>query len=98
VGAGSGYGPGDAPLNRWSPYIDATSTGYWYLTGAARYCNQARQCTFADMKASFGSATPTMYSVAVGKGRDYMWIGAVDGFRINRNIYDFEADGVRVRR
>jgi hypothetical protein len=98
VPGGGTVAPANPPLNRWSPYIDATSTGTWYLTGMGRTCNQGAQCTFAQMKATLPSPNATIYSVAVGKGRDYMWIGAVDGLRINRNIYDFEADGVRVQR
>jgi hypothetical protein len=43
-------------------------------------------------------AAPTIDTVVVGKGRDYMWIGAVDGLRINQNVYDFEAGDVRTRR
>jgi hypothetical protein len=35
-------------------------------------------------------------SVAVGKGRDYAWQGAVDGLRINSTIYDFEPLGVKI--
>ncbi|MFJ1606256.1 hypothetical protein ACIOHS_23185 [Streptomyces sp. NPDC088253] len=52
------------------------------------------------MKASLndGGAVPTIYTAAVGKGRDHLWAGAVDGLRINKYVYDFEADGVRVRR
>lgn len=40
---------------------------------------------------------PIFYSVAVGKGRDNAWVGAIDGLRINNTIYDFEADGVKSR-
>ncbi|MBZ9645532.1 hypothetical protein [Streptomyces sp. PSKA30] len=93
--------PGPSPVtDRWSPYINATSTGYWYLSGGETTCNQAAQCTFQQLKASFTAigAQPTIYTAAVGKGRDSMWIGAVDGLRINRNIYDFERGGVRVLR
>ncbi|MET8247288.1 hypothetical protein ABZV31_24395 [Streptomyces sp. NPDC005202] len=93
--------PDAAPVTgRWSPFIDATSTGYWYLTGNETACTQAARCSFEQMKASLndGGEAPTIYTVSVGKGRDHMWIGAVDGLRINRNIYDFEADGVRTRR
>jgi hypothetical protein len=92
-----------ATTNSWSPFIDATSTGYWYLTGAAGTltgCTQSLpHCSFADVKTRLdnGGDKPIIYSVAVGKGRDSMWIGAVDGLRINQNIYDFEADGVRTR-
>lgn len=93
--------PDAAPVtNRWSPFIDATTTGFWYLTGNETSCTQAAECTFQELKASLndGGAKPTIYTAAVGKGRDFMWIGAVDGLRINREIFDFEPDGVRTRR
>lgn len=93
--------PDAAPVtNRWSPYLDATTTGYWYLTGNETFCTQAAQCTFTQLKASLndGGAVPTIYSAAVGKGPDFLWTGAVDGLRINQNIYDFEANGVRTLR
>lgn len=87
-------------LNQWSAYLDATTTGTWFFTGgeaAATGC--AAGCTFTQVKTALsdGGAPPTVYTVAVGKGRDNMWIGAVDGLRLNRVIYDFEADGVRAR-
>ncbi|MEH0424550.1 hypothetical protein [Streptomyces sp. B21-083] len=93
--------PSASPVtNGWSPFIDATSTGYWYLTGNETTCTQAAQCTFAQLKASFTNvnARPTVYTVAVGKGRDFMWIGAIDGLRLNGYVYDFERDGVKVLR
>jgi hypothetical protein len=31
----------------------------------------------------------------VGKGRDNLWVGAIDGLRLNSRIIDFEADGVK---
>ncbi|MET7649655.1 hypothetical protein [Streptomyces sp. NPDC005486] len=92
--------PNASPVtNGWSPFLDATTTGYWYLTGGETSCNQAAQCTFTQLKASFTAvnARPTIYTAAVGKGRDFMWIGAVDGLRLNDYIYDFEPDGVKVR-
>lgn len=93
--------PDASPVtNRWSPFLDATKTGYWYLTGNETSCNQAAQCTFDQLKASLndGGDEATILTAAVGKGRDHMWIGAVDGLRINNRVYDFEADGVRARR
>lgn len=93
--------PDAAPVtDRWSPFIDATSTGYWYLTGNETACTQAAECTFEELKTSLndGGEEATVLTAAVGKGRDYMWIGAVDGLRINHNVYDFEANGVRTRR
>ncbi|MEU6273048.1 hypothetical protein ABZ871_11655 [Streptomyces populi] len=88
-----------ASLNRWSPYLDATTTGTWYLTGGETTCTQATPCSFTELKASFAADDqPTIYSVSVSKGRDYLWAGAVDGLRINQYVYDFEAHGVRARR
>ncbi|MEU0910882.1 hypothetical protein [Streptomyces althioticus] len=86
--------------NRWSPFLNATTTGHWYLTGNETECTQATPCTFAALKESLddGGEEATILTAAVGKGRDHMWIGAVDGLRINDRIYDFEADGVRERR
>lgn len=91
--------PGVPAPNQWSPYLDATTTGTWYLTGSelTPLCTSSAQCTFTQLKAAFNNAgaTPTVLSVAVGKGRDNMWIGAVDGLRLNDSVYDFERDGVR---
>lgn len=88
--------------NQWSPYLDATVTGTWFLTGGelGTDCSSASHCSFATLKSRLTAlgAQPTIYSVSVGKGRDNNWAGAVDGLRINRYVYDFEADGVRARR
>lgn len=96
--------PRPSPMtDRWSPYLDATTTGRWFLTGNAgtvTVCNQTTVCTFQQLKTALndGGAQPTVHTAAVGKGRDHMWIGAVDGLRINRTVYDFESDGARTRR
>ena len=86
-------------VNQWSPYIDATSSGQWYLTGGAGTasgCNQTTTCSFAALKTALddGGDTPKVLSAAVAKGRDNQWVGAVDGFRINDTIYNFEPFGV----
>ncbi|MEU1535921.1 hypothetical protein [Streptomyces fagopyri] len=95
--------PASPVTDRWSPYLNATTTGTWFLTGNAGTvtgCNQSTPCTFPQLKTALndGGPAPTIYTVAVGKGRDNLWAGAVDGLRINRNIYDFEANGVRTLR
>ncbi|MFG2940174.1 hypothetical protein [Streptomyces sp. NPDC048282] len=93
-------------LNQWSPYLDATTTGTWFLTGAAGAtgtgtgCNLTTQCTFQELmqRLDNGGPEPVVYTAGVAKGRDHMWIGAVDGLRINHVVYDFEPGGVRIRR
>lgn len=96
--------PGPAPVvNRWSGYIDATTNGNWYFTGAeagCTLCTEALNCNWTQAKAALndGPPTPIIYTVMVGKGRDNLWAGAVDGFRINSDIYDFESEPKGVHR
>ncbi|MFG3094993.1 hypothetical protein [Streptomyces sp. NPDC048202] len=91
---------GDPVLGLTQVGFRVFQTGENVTYGGEAACTQAAPCTFAQVKVSLndGGAAPLIYTAAVGKGRDYLWAGAVDGLRINRNIYDFEADGVRVRR
>ncbi len=95
--------PASPNVNRWSGYMDATTTGDWFFTGAegvCTTCNQATTCTFTQVKTALndGPPAPFIYTAAVSKGRDSMWIGAVDGLRINSSVFDFELEGVREHR
>ncbi|WP_222106389.1 hypothetical protein [Catellatospora sichuanensis] len=97
--------PAESPtLNGWSPFLDATQTGTWFLTGpagAAIDCEQGDLCSFSTVQTRLladGGAPATIYTAAVGKGRDFIWVGAVDGLRINDTIYDFEQSGVKTIR
>ena len=94
--------PDPAPVtNRWSPFIDATTTGDWYFTGAtgtATGCSIATPCTFSAAQAALAandSPPATIYTVAIAKGRDNAWVGAVDNLRINDTVYNFEPTGVQ---
>jgi hypothetical protein len=81
--------PADNPyVDQWSPYLDATQSGTWYFTGsegATITCSQGSPCTFDDAKtrlAAHSNGSPaTIYTVAVSKGRDSAWSGAVDGVK-----------------
>lgn len=90
--------PAVSPTNQWSGYLNAATTGEWFLSGGEipGTCTQTVPCNFTTLKNALPQAT--IYTVAVGKGRDNIWVGAVDGLRINRYVYDFEADGVKARR
>jgi hypothetical protein len=89
-----------ATPNQWSPYIDATATGKWGLTGAAGTATgcplSGGLCTFDEIKAELadGGEEATISTAAIGKGKDYAWQGAVDGLRINDTVFDFEETGV----
>lgn len=99
------WAPGPRPaasLNQWSGYIDATTDGNWYFTGAeaaATGCTQALNCTFAQAMTALndGGDAPVIYTFAVAKGRDNIWVGAVDGLRLNDKVYDFEDRDVKAK-
>jgi hypothetical protein len=89
------------PTNRFNA-IDATDSaaGWWYFTGATATtvgCTQgAPLCSFDDLQTKVAAAYPNMsvLSLAVGKGRDNAWNGAIDALRYNGSVYDFEPFGV----
>ena len=95
--------PGAAPVNKWSGYMNAATTGDWYFTNSAvataTGCTQALTCSLADAKQALvdqndGSGPATIDTIAVSKGRDNAWAGAVDDLRINSKVYNFEPYGV----
>lgn len=96
--------PNNTAANQWST-IDATdpATGFWFLTGAAGVatgCTQsASPCSYADVQARLadGGDEATIYTVAVAKGRDHVFSGAVDALRIGGQVFDFEPFGVYTR-
>jgi len=96
--------PDPAPVtNRWTGLLNATTTGDWYFTGSAGTvtgCNQSTMCSFSAAQAALvtfnnGSGPATIDTVAIAKGRDNTWAGAVDNLRINNQVFDFEPYGVR---
>jgi hypothetical protein len=92
----------NSPSNQWSPYIDATTSGRWGLTGAAGTAGpcslNAGLCTFAEVKAYLndGGDQAKILTAQLTKGRDNSWQGAIDGLRVNDEVFDFEEDGVTV--
>jgi hypothetical protein len=97
--------PDPAPLNKWSGFLNAATTGDWYFTNSdvatATGCDQTLTCSLAQAKQALvtqndGSGAATIDTVAVSKGRDDSWAGAVDALRINNKVYNFEPYGVLV--
>ncbi|MGH2965693.1 MAG: hypothetical protein ACRDMH_09985 [Solirubrobacterales bacterium] len=96
--------PDAAPVtNKWTGFLNATTTGDWYFTGAAGTvtgCNQTTMCSFSAAQSALvtfnnASGPATIDTIAVAKGRDNTWAGAVDNLRINSQVFDFEPYGVR---
>ncbi len=82
-----------ATSNAWTQF--ASTDGYWYFTGGTgtdTNCGAANSCTLVQALAAVPDAT--IYSVAISKGRDSQFHGAVDALQIGGTTYDFEARGV----
>jgi hypothetical protein len=90
--------PPAVPSNQWSGYLDGTADGgRWFMTGTAGMasgCNQVTYCDWQEVQAAAPDAT--VLTLAVTEGRDFKWVGAVDGLRLNDKVYDFEPFGVRL--
>jgi hypothetical protein len=95
--------PDAAPVtDRWTPFLNATTTGDWYFTGSAGTvtgCNQTTMCSFSAAQSALvtfnnASGPATIDTVAIAKGRDNAWAGAVDNLRINNQVFNFEPYGV----
>ncbi|MEY2536203.1 MAG: hypothetical protein QOF29_4113, partial [bacterium] len=66
--------------------------------GTATSCNQTTTCTFAQVKTALAQGTgATILTAGVTKGRDLSWQGAIDGLRVNTDVFDFEETGVSTR-
>jgi hypothetical protein len=95
------FAPNNSTANEWTA-VDATDDALgkvWGLTGAGMPCgiNGAR-CTWSELQAALndGDGSPaTVLTLAVGKGRDYEFHGAVDKLVYNANVFDFEPTGVK---
>jgi len=60
-------------------------------------CQIANPCQFSDLVAQMGANARVSFSLAVTKGRDNEFTGAVDAVRVNDAVYDFEPEGVFAR-
>ena len=95
------YVPANGVSNRWSNFdADADTANHWGLTGsqfsATKCALSGTRCTLAEVQALLndGGEAATIYSISIGKGRDYMFSGAVDALVINDETFDFEPFGV----
>jgi hypothetical protein len=102
--------PHETTANQWSGYIDGTNPadGDWGFTGS--YFNPGQpqtdercgingsRCSWDEIKAFLATGSgATVLTAGVSKGKDYEFQGAVDGLRINNQVFDFELFGVVTR-
>lgn len=101
------YVPDNGVAGSWT-HFDATGDpgAHWGLTGSAFPATETCSlygtlCTWKDILTALEADNPddaepakVSYSVAISKGRDHAFSGAVDGLEINDKVYDFEPFGV----
>ena len=94
------YQPSNGNAGQWTPFDAVADTApHWGLTGAAlngSVCSiNGPRCTFQELMTFLndGGAAATIFTVQVGKGRDFAFSGAVDSVVINDQTYDFEPLG-----
>jgi hypothetical protein len=98
------YSPGFIVPLTWRRADAVNDTGrHWGLSSLdpTTPCHiDFARCTFEELIAfltaddATDSEPAVIGSVAISKGRDYAFSGAVDALRINDTIYDFEPNGV----
>ena len=78
--------------------LDALAGARWFFTngplGLSSGCNQSTFCTFAQATTALTNPGYRILSLAVSKGRDDAFNGAVDALQVNKTVYDFEPQGV----
>jgi len=94
------FAPNNSAANGWTA-IDARDDSLgkvWGLTGADMPCNiNGARCTWTELQAALddGGAGASVYSLSIGKGRDFEFHGAADKLVYNGNLFDFEPTGVK---
>jgi hypothetical protein len=76
--------------------LDALAGANWFFTNnLIGTCTQATTfCTFAQARAALTNPGYRILSLAISKGRDDAFNGAVDALQVNGTVYDFEPQGV----
>ncbi|MGH3356419.1 MAG: hypothetical protein ACRDOJ_11025, partial [Nocardioidaceae bacterium] len=78
---------------------DDAQGAVWGLTGTDMPCNlSGARCTWTQLKEVLDDGDgnpPTIHTVAISKGRDFAFSGAVDALNINGDVFDFEPFGVK---
>jgi hypothetical protein len=93
--------PPQAQPGEWTE-IDLVNSGGWVLSGAAGTATGCAlgvaNCTWEEVQTALddGGEGASIYTVQFTNGRDFAFSGAVDGLRMNDDVYDFEPFGVSI--
>jgi hypothetical protein len=82
--------------NTWQQYAATAAGSSWYATGSvgtAIGCTIVTTCSYDVLRSRLPNAAVS-FSLAITKGHDNPFAGAVDGLQINHTVFDFERTGV----
>jgi hypothetical protein len=93
--------PSPRTLSSWQKYDTLAAGNRWHSTTdldpTTTLCQVSNPCQFFDLVAQTGSSARISFSLAITKGRDNEFTGAVDAVTVNSTTYDFEPEGVLAR-
>jgi hypothetical protein len=93
--------PSPRAVSAWQKYDTFAAGNKWHSTADldpnTTLCQVSNPCTFADLVAQMGQDACVSFSLAITKGRDNEFTGAVDAVTVNGTTYDFEPEGVFAR-
>jgi len=100
-GSAAPSAPSPRSVGTWQKYDTQAAGNRWHSTADldpnTTLCQIANPCQFSDLVAQMGANARVSFSLAVTKGWDNEFTGAVDAVRVNDAVYDFEPEGVFAR-
>jgi hypothetical protein len=93
--------PSPRTVNAWQKYDPLAAGNKWHSTADldpnTTLCQISNPSQFSDLVAQTGPNARVSFSLAITKGRDNEFTGAVDAVTVNGATYDFEPEGVLAR-
>jgi hypothetical protein len=100
-GSAAPSAPSPRAVSTWQKYDTFAAGNKWHSTADldpnTTLCQVSNPCEFADLVAQLGPNACVSFSLAITKGRDNEFTGAVDAVTVNGTTYDFEPEGVFAR-
>jgi hypothetical protein len=100
-GSAAPSAPSPRAVSTWQEYDTLATGNMWHSTADldpnTTACQVSNPCKFSDLVAQMGPNACVSFSLAITKGRDNEFTGAVDAVTVNGTTYDFEPEGVFAR-
>jgi hypothetical protein len=100
-GSAAPSAPSPRTVSTWQKYDTLATGNMWHSTADldpnTTVCQISNPCKFSDLVAQMGPNACVSFSLAITKGRDNEFTGAVDAVTVNGTTYDFEPEGVFAR-